>query len=248
MRKFDVVLFDLGSTLVFFDSPRAEVSTFSNQELADTLIQLGYPLPKDEFIQEFAREMQVYYDIRSTEYVEKTTECVLKDLLEEWGYRDVPPEHLRQALNAMYAVSQQYWKREEDAIPTLDRLLKLGFRLGAISNASDGPDVHKIMEQNGLGSYFEQLLISAEVGFRKPHRKIFQMALEYFQVSPERAVMVGDTLEADVLGAKQSGITSVWITRRVNDVDARARELSAHPDAVIAALDELPSLLQHWPG
>lgn len=247
MRRFDVVLFDLGSTLVHFDSPWAEVSTFSKQELVDTLIFLGYPLPKERFLQAFAGAMRAYYEVRETEYIEKTTESVLRNLLDEWGFPNVPQAHLRQALDAMYAVSQQYWRLEVDAISTLNQLLKLGYRLGAISNASDGPDVHKIVEQNGLAGYFDQLLISAEVGLRKPHPKIFQMALEHFCVPPRRAVMVGDTLSADVLGAKNSGMASIWITRRADTPENRAHEVNIKPDVVIAALAELPDLLQHWP-
>lgn len=246
MRKFDLILFDLGSTLLFFDTPWEDVSAVAYGALVDTLIQLGYAVPKEEFQQAFSNQMKIYYDIRSTEYVEKTTQTVVKELLEVRGYLDVEPSHLRQALDAMYAVSQSHWKREDDALPTLERLQTLGFRLGAISNAADGPDVHKLIEQNELDKYFEQVLISAEVGLRKPHPKIFQMALDYFKVSPKRTVMVGDTLEADILGAKQAGITSVWITRRVESGNSSLLGSGMRPDAVIAALDELPDLLMHW--
>ena len=53
--------------------------------------------------------------------------------------------------------------------------------------------------------------------------------------------MVGDTLEADILGANQMGIYSIWITRRVTVPEEG--ELAIQPQAVITSLDQIPGLL-----
>jgi FMN phosphatase YigB (HAD superfamily) len=53
-------------------------------------------------------------------------------------------------------------------------------------------------------------------------------------------------LGADILGAKNAGLTSVWITRRAHRDDNLAHEDTIRPDAVIQALGELPKLLEKW--
>jgi FMN phosphatase YigB (HAD superfamily) len=55
--------------------------------------------------------------------------------------------------------------------------------------------------------------------------------------------MVGDTLEADILGANNIGMISIWITRRVKTADSADTQKTNKPDYKIAALADLPSLI-----
>jgi FMN phosphatase YigB (HAD superfamily) len=64
---------------------------------------------------------------------------------------------------------------------------------------------------------------------------------------PQQVAMVGDTLGADILGAKNAGIYSIWITRRANTPANRAHAETIIPDARISELCELPSLLDNSP-
>lgn len=65
----------------------------------------------------------------------------------------------------------------------------------------------------GVAGYFKRLVISgdAEVGVRKPHPRIFGLACEALEVTPEETVMVGDNLEADVMGALGFGMQAVYM-------------------------------------
>jgi putative hydrolase of the HAD superfamily len=156
----------------------------------------------------------------------------------------------------MYAITQQNWYLEDDAIPTLEMLRERGYRLGMISNTSDDKNVQQLVDRWKLRPYFEIIITSAGCGIRKPDERIFRLALDHFDVPPEATAMVGDTLEADILGANQIGIRSIWITRRVEGPDFEARPLreridhstayrseSLRPDATISRLNEIPSLL-----
>ena len=114
--------------------------------------------------------------------------------------------------------------------------------MGIISNAGDDRDVQQLVENFDIGSFFDIVLTSAACGYRKPHKRIFELALEYFNIRAEEVAMVGDTLSADILGANQMGMYSIWITRRVEKEPEG--ELPAQPQAVINSLAELPILLQ----
>ncbi len=141
----------------------------------------------------------------------------------------------------MYAVTQQNWFLEDDALSTLEELKKLGYRLGLISNTSDDNNVQGLLDRWRLRSYFETIITSAALGIRKPDPRIFREALDHFHALPGEAAMVGDMLNADVLGANQAGIYSIWITRRIKLPDEG--ELEIQPQAVVSALQQIPALL-----
>lgn len=240
-----VVLFDLGNTLIYFDASWLEVMPRAAAALTDALLRSGLSLPREDFTLRFLHRIQEYYQQRESEFIEYTMQRILQDLLAELGF-SAPTPLLRRALDQFYGVTQSHWRAEEDAHPTLDLLLQQGRRLGLISNASDALDVHTLVDKAGLRGYFEQILISAEVGVRKPHPRIFQLALDYFGVSPAEAVMVGDTLGADILGANQVGMRSIWITRRADTPDNRDHLDTIQPSATVATLAEIPPLLERW--
>ncbi len=246
-RRFDAILFDLGSTLVYFDGDWAEVYARSDATLLRALRDAGLKLEPAAFLAEFHRRMEAYFVERETEFIEHTTHRILKTLLAEWGFGDLPDAILRPALAARYAVSRAHWLPETDAIPTLQTLRQQGYRLGLLSNAGDDADVQAIVDNGGFRPYLDFVLSSAALGYRKPNPRSFRAALDHWNTIPSRAAMVGDTLGADILGAQNLGLFAIWITRRANSAANRAHEDTIQPDAAIATLQELPSLLDSLP-
>jgi HAD superfamily hydrolase (TIGR01549 family) len=241
-----VVLFDLGNTLIYFDSTWPEVAAQSDQAMYSFLVSAGYKLD-EAFPHTYHQRIDRYYQERETEFIEYTAEMFLRDLMKEYGYDQVPDAIIKSAVAAQFAVSQAHWNPEADALPLLEQLKGEGYRLGLISNASDGQDVRTLIDKGHFAPFFEITLISAEVGLRKPHSGIFKIALDYFNARPEEAVMVGDTLGADIIGANNLGILSVWINRRAEvRSDNLAHEDTIQPRATISALSELPGLLHAW--
>jgi HAD superfamily phosphatase (TIGR01668 family) len=201
----------------------------------------GIKIDSTSFYAEFGGFIQSYYIKPVKDNIEPTAFTTLRDILVSKGYQSVPDSILSAALDAMYAITQQNWYREEDAISTLEYLKSLGYHLGIISNTSDDKNVQRIVDRQGLRTYFESVVTSASLGIRKPDARIFQAALDHFQVPPEAAAMVGDTLQADMLGANQMGIYSIWITRRIQMPEDG--ELAIQPQAVVTALSQIPGLL-----
>jgi HAD superfamily hydrolase (TIGR01662 family) len=236
-----VVFFDLGSTLVYSKDPWPPFYERADRALAETLSSSGIRIDPADFQKEFGGFLGAYYMNYTQEVLEKTTYHLLRETLSQKGFRNTPEPVLRAALAAMYAVTQQNWYLEEDAISTLETLKDRGFQLGLISNTSDDKNVQGIVERCGLRPFFEIIITSAALGFRKPDPRIFQVALAHFRVPPDAAAMVGDLLNADVQGANQAGIYSIWITRRVQLPEEG--ELSIQPKAVVTALHQIPELL-----
>jgi len=237
-----VIFLDLGSTLIYAQEPWPPVLARAEQELVRCLRQAGFPIESTTIRNGFDTFLEAYYDQRDKDNVEPTAFVFLRELLTRNGFGSVPDPILRRALGSMYAVTERNWRVEEDALSTLTSLREGGYRLGLVSNTSDDNNVHALVDQGGLRPFFDLILTSAGCGYRKPHARIFQIALDHFEIQPEQAVMVGDTLEADIAGANSLGIYSVWITRRA--ILPADGELTIQPQAVISTLAELPPLLK----
>ncbi len=98
-----------------------------------------------------------------------------------------------------------------DTVPTLEWLKDEGYKLGVITS---GPAYQKLkLELIGLSGYFDVIVTREDVKAIKPEPKIFLHALETLGVQPAEALMVGDSLSQDVYGAKNVGMTAVWINR-----------------------------------
>jgi len=238
------ILFDLGNTLIYFDGCWEEILGESYLSLADALIDRGICVERDLFASIFKGRMSQYFAERETTLIEKTAGNVLRSLLAEMGFSDIGDEDLRFALDSMYRITEARWRLEEDTIPILESLRQKGYRLGLVSNAADTRDVERLMDGFQLNDYFSEVIISASVGIRKPHPQIFDNALVGLGAAPQETMMVGDTLNADVLGANRLGIESVWITRRVDfsEQDNHCEEI--RPDHVIENLWELIGVLE----
>lgn len=111
------------------------------------------------------------------------------------------------------------WIEFPDARPLLEDLREHDFMLGVISNATDL--VRRVFDNLDLTRYFDSIIVSAEVGVRKPDARIFQLSAKRVNTSPNRIVYVGDKLAVDVVGAKRAGMNSVLIDRLNIYPDAR---------------------------
>jgi putative hydrolase of the HAD superfamily len=103
------------------------------------------------------------------------------------------------------------WHIYPDVLPTLQQLTARGLRLGVISNWDDR--LRPLLDRLRLSRHFEVIIVSCELGHRKPDPIIFQRAAKDFQLSPDRLLHVGDRWEQDVQGARRAGLESLGICR-----------------------------------
>ncbi len=91
--------------------------------------------------------------------------------------------------------------------------LRSRYRLALLSNFDHGPAVEAALTDFGIRDRFDVIVVSADVGWRKPHPEIFHETLRRMGTRPEHAIFVGDTPEADVLGSQGVGMDAIWIKR-----------------------------------
>jgi putative hydrolase of the HAD superfamily len=120
----------------------------------------------------------------------------------------------------------------EDAFEVLDWLRERGVRMGVVTNrVFGGPRFQEELLELGLDKYFESVAVSCDLGYMKPHPKIFQHVLDEMGIDPAETAMVGDSLRADVEAAQALGMTGVW--RRVKKADPphEAEQVGEGPSA-----------------
>ncbi len=231
------LIFDLGGTLMHSSADWGPVHAQADAALVNSLRNNDIDL--DARI--FRTRLHEYYEQRDKDFYETTYHLVLRELLKELGHVEVPESVLRSALDALYYVTQSNWQLESDALETLKTLKSENYKLGIFSNAGDDKDVQDLIESFGIRSYFDFVLTSAACFYRKPHPRAFEIALAHWNATPNEAAMIGDSLEADIVGAKQLDMTAIWLTRR-----AQFREedmLRIKPDFSLRKLSELPPTL-----
>lgn len=130
------------------------------------------------------------------------------------------------------------WRAFPDAVPTLEALAAHGLRLGLISNASEANQRPK-MQEIGLADFFADgpLVCSQEYGAAKPAAAIFHAACGELGLPPEQVAYVGDRHDVDAQGARDAGLTGIWLNRGTQSPEAEVGV------TVIASLAELLPLL-----
>jgi HAD superfamily hydrolase (TIGR01662 family) len=242
MNDIQAVIFDLGDTLIYFEAVLQDVLAEADETLFQSLLGKGIVLEKEAFLQEYRARMNAYFEERNSEFIEHTTFYVLGEVLMVFGFTGLPEAVLRSALRDMYTVFEKYWIPEAEAVAVLQALQERGYRLGLVSNAADDEDVQTLVDKAAIRPYFDRIITSAVAGIRKPNPRIFQPLFQDWNLRPEQVAMVGDTLGADILGARNAGMFGIWVTRRADNAGNRAHRDTIFPDVAVAKLSELPDL------
>jgi len=167
---------------------------------------------------------------------------------EEWfrnaavGIDDMEMERLRVAMTVpLDLVSTPV----PGALGALRWCKQQGLRVVLVTNTLSRGDeeVWEDWRRFGVADAIDGVASSHSVGWQKPHRRIFERALEIAGVRAEEAFMVGDRLDADVLGGARLGMRTV-----LRRTEHPQREVDVRPDAVIDDLTQLPAVVGPWLG
>jgi putative hydrolase of the HAD superfamily len=179
---------------------------------------------------------------RTTDCVEPDYGAVVQAALDAAGLR-LTRDQAAFLLESVYVSGSDGGKALfDDALPTLAELRRRGFLLATVTNRAFGGNRFRAdLREAGLDIAWDAEAVSVEVGYLKPHPRIFRFALERLGVGPGEALMVGNSLAEDVAGAAGLGMLTAW---RRSEPDAEG----VLPDFVIdeiAGLLDLPILAEN---
>jgi len=132
--------------------------------------------------------------------------------LQNMGYRVLPEDpRISSAVEVYFSAFLDFCQPVPGTHEMLETL-RASYRLGLLSNFTHAPAAVKLIEHLGLSGFFEVVLISGQIGFRKPHPRVFRELLDAFGLDGTELLYVGDDPEADIAGARSAGIRPVWFT------------------------------------
>jgi putative hydrolase of the HAD superfamily len=201
--------FDLFNTLIFADP---ETLSEAMGRLVGTLRSDGLHFDEPTFKKTYRSAALQFIEKTRQDGRETHNRFWISEALGRMG-QEVAPEDPR-----IGAAVEAYFSAFYDhchLIPGTEvmlRKLKESYRLGLLSNFTHGPAGWEIIERLGLRPFFEVVLISGELGYRKPHPMVFEKLVDGLGVSTDRIAFVGDDLEPDILGAARAGLKPVLST------------------------------------
>ena len=228
------VFLDVGETMLRVTQPGATYQTI--------LARHGYDVPADTLnttIREVFRSLDGELPpVRRPDHTlapdvaRQRRERMLAGVLERVGVASADTGPLAHAFYMSW-LGTDIFQLYPDVPPTLAALRAAGYRLGIVSNWE--PRLAQLCESHGIHAHFEFVVCSEVEGYAKPHRRMFERALELARVAPDAVVHVGDSYPEDVEGARAVGIHAVLVDRPGHG------RVPYQP--TIRSLDELPGLL-----
>ncbi|TMF52777.1 MAG: HAD family hydrolase [Chloroflexi bacterium] len=244
-RIIRCMLFDLGDTLW----SRGETAAWErNEDIANrravVLLREGIDPAYLPMLDDFAlgRRLREAIDqyirtrIRRDLEIEPDGTRAVIETLSQWGTPEIHRDFGTKIFEALRIRIPESRPLFDDSLSTIIELHKRGFLLGIVTNRNwGGPPFLEDLRTLGLYDYFHPaaIAISGDLGRRKPSAEIFLHALNALEVRPEEAVMVGDSLSADVLGAQALGIFAIWKPKP--ELLKRLQALSHRADTAINA-------------
>jgi HAD superfamily hydrolase (TIGR01549 family) len=243
------VIFDLGHTLMHLNATWPEVFEQGVADLAAYLARQQLGIDGQALARALLkRRAKGFAQARETLH-EVTAADSMRWTFARFGLVDPDPALMSGAIDAFFAYEDTCWFEDPDARDVLRELAGQGLRQGMFSNASHDPFIQRLVERFGFRAWLDPALSSAGTGIRKPDPAALTPILQAWGLPAESVVMVGDTLDEDILGAQQAGMRSVWIRSRKDarqetsnavDISQASRVV---PDAAIEHLADLPRCL-----
>ena len=217
------LIFDFDGTLsnrlanaydIYYDSLKPYFSDFDEMEYEAMLQDLMY----------YDCNGSISMSVRMVAFESKYGDHLPKDFIRDYS---------RFYTSHMY----EYTKLQDEAIGVLERL-RGQYKLGLLSNGDPFSQHHKI-DHTGVGAYFDEVMVSGDLGVHKPDKEIFAMMAERLGVRCDECLMIGDVFSSDILGAYRAGMVPVWVCK---DSDKKAKNYKGYR---ISDLRELYGILEN---
>jgi putative hydrolase of the HAD superfamily len=205
------IAFDLFGTLVLQER-------FSFEQCIDALCSSlrnsGFPIERETFVPAYRQVNRRFMDQATADGRETHNRLWVAGALQALGHAVVPTDaRVEQAVESYF----EPFIRSCQLIPGTYEMLESvagRYRLGVVSNFTHPPAVEQILERVVLRGFFDEILISGQLGIRKPHPGVFAELTKRLALAPAEILFVGDELQTDICGAQEAGMRTVWMTYR----------------------------------
>ncbi len=246
----DAVLFDLGDTIIDFGIGRREAEVLFRQGARLSYQDLSSR--KHPHLPPFERYFKVHYRTMQRAYIwsklsrrDFSYDTVLARAAAKLEMT-LSPDDIQRLSHIWYHPISLASNIDEGVGEMLLQLQAAGTKMGIVSNTLvPGHCLDQHLSDAGLLHFFPVRVYSSHVRYRKPHPRIFEMALELIGAPASRTLFIGDLLKADIAGAKKAGMHTIWKPARTNG-HFPLTPRRHHADLIIPKVTHLPQALPHF--
>jgi putative hydrolase of the HAD superfamily len=236
--RIKAVLFDMFDTLLMIEHNH-QFYVPSLKQMYEILKNSGINETFDDFLKAYTKARVELYEKADVKNEEPHFNERVVKALELLGYNySKDSSVVRDATFAFCKEFMKYVRIDKNSKKVLTELSKK-YELGIVSNFAIPECVVKLLQENEIESLFSVVIISGDINKRKPSPEIFKTALNALKVTGSEAVFVGDTLDADIRGASEVGMKTIFIERRI-----QKEKETIHPDITIKSLKELLLIIE----
>ncbi|MGC9346384.1 MAG: HAD family hydrolase [Candidatus Bathyarchaeales archaeon] len=235
MSPLKAVIFDFIGTLANVKNYSLENS---KMKLYKAIVDAGFKINAERFLEAYSQAHEKYRVIRYQKLVEVTNAVWISEALNNLGFQTTPDDScIKTAVNVFF----EDYLNSLELRPCAKNMLKkvsTDYKLGLVSNFTYAPVVYAGLRKLGINQFFNAVLVSNEVGWRKPHPKIFNEALKRLKVSAYETVYVGDSPLEDIKGAKTIDMKTVFVPSQFYSTE-NLYESQEKPDIIVKNICEL---------
>jgi len=226
--KYEIIIFDADETL--FDFKKSEKKAFEN-----TIIDFGI-----EYDEEY--HFKIYKEINSAIWKELENGLITQKKLKIERFKRLSQKLSIQFNEVEFAkLFMEYlsqasflYEKSEELIQNLNKDYRLTIITNGLSIVQD-----KRIKKSIIAKYFEDIVVSEEIGISKPNPEIFQYALNNINyTNKDKVLIVGDSLTSDIQGGINFGIDTCWFNPTMN-----SNSIGIEPTYIISNLMELKDIL-----
>jgi len=209
MDHIRAIGFDLFNTLITLAPPTLNRAMDS---LIHSLRDSGFSIEDEPFEEVYGKTTLRYLEESRKDGRETHNRYWISSALRALGYPVSPHDPtISRAVEAYFSTFYHGCRLIAGTKEMLEAL-KPKYRLGLLTNFTHPPAVRRVIDTLGLYPFFEGILISGELGYRKPHPSVFQNLIELLGVKKRQILYVGDDPVPDIMGARKAGLQPVWTT------------------------------------
>lgn len=236
--KYELVIFDLGSTLIKYDNQSWDELGLMGCENAVPLLkeETGIEVSPEKLWQAFSTVIGRMF--KAQELKEIDLHEITSGILTDFGIvvTDGLPGRF---IKAYYQPVARQVSLIPGAPDILSKIKEEGMKIGLLSNTIFPANYHRDeMKKFGIFGYFDYTLFSSEEKIRKPNEKFYRKALSLTRTKPENAIFIGDRLVEDIGGPQSVGIKGV-----LKYTEGRDYSADITPYKIINELGELENIL-----
>jgi putative hydrolase of the HAD superfamily len=239
------LIFDINGTLIDINTQEEHGDIY--RVLSNLLSYEGLSLTPEAVRDAYYKIMNRQRKSSNETYPEFDVVAIFREILKSYATdftRDLPAKKSSQLPLFLAEVYRSVSRFRLQLYPGVKEVLDQLHERYLMAAVSDGQSAYAIPEMHaaGLPDYFKPVIVSGDLGYRKPDRRIFEAALSGMRLSPLEVLFIGNDTYRDIFGAQQLSLKAILFKSNQGKQETPGVE----PDYVIRSISELPVAIRFF--